>query len=93
MAGAAALQRMKLERRLAFLATLGNTPPSSASSAPSSRRHGLRRPRPTSERGRADRAAAGAPSRHGELGEALVATAVGIGVAIPAVAANTCSSG
>ncbi|MEZ4302172.1 MAG: MotA/TolQ/ExbB proton channel family protein [Polyangiaceae bacterium] len=90
MGGAAALQRMKLERRLAYLGTLGNNAPfiglfgtvigvvqafdalGQAAKAP----------------------VAGAASQMApqavmsSIAEALVATAVGLMVAIPAVAAN-----
>jgi biopolymer transport protein ExbB len=92
MAGASALQRMKLEKRLAFLGTLGNNAPfigllgtvigivgafdelqtQQASLAPSgSGTQGMLAP----------------AAVMGHLSEALVATAVGILVAIPAVAA------
>jgi biopolymer transport protein ExbB len=92
MAGASALQRMKLERRLAFLGTLGNNAPfigllgtvigivgafdelqtQQASLAPAgSGAQGMLAP----------------AAVMGHLSEALVATAVGILVAIPAVAA------
>ena len=89
MAGAAALQRMKLERRLAFLATLGNNAPFiglfgtvigvvMAFDALGQQ-----------AKEAAQTAQQLAPQAvMSSIGEALVATAVGIGVAIPAVAAN-----
>ena len=89
MDGAVAIQRMKLERRLAFLATLGNNAPFvglfgtvigvvMAFDALGQQ---------TSEATTA--AAQLAPQAvMASIGEALVATAVGIAVAIPAVAAN-----
>lgn len=87
MEGAKALQRMKLERRLAFLATLGNNAPFiglfgtvigvvMAFDALGQQKL---------EGGAAQMAPQAVMS---SIGEALVATAVGIGVAIPAVAAN-----
>ncbi len=89
MDGAVAIQRMKLERRLAFLATLGNNAPFvglfgtvigvvMAFDALGQQTSG-------------ETAAAAqlAPQAvMSSIGEALVATAVGIAVAIPAVAAN-----
>ena len=89
MAGATALQRMKLERRLAFLATLGNNAPFiglfgtvigvvMAFDALGQQ-----------AKEAAQTAQQLAPQAvMSSIGEALVATAVGIGVAIPAVAAN-----
>lgn len=88
MAGAAALQRMKLERRLAYLGTLGNNAPfiglfgtvigvMQAFAALGE------------VKGAAANATAMAPQAvMSSIGEALVATAVGLAVAIPAVAAN-----
>jgi biopolymer transport protein ExbB len=87
MEGAKALQRMKLERRLAYLATLGNNAPFiglfgtvigvvMAFDALGQQKL---------EAGSAQLAPQAVMS---SIGEALVATAVGIGVAIPAVAAN-----
>ncbi len=92
MAGAQALQRLKLERRLAFLGTLGNNAPfigllgtvigivgafdelGKASQAPA--------------QGASAAASALAPQAvMTSIAEALVATAVGLVVAIPAVAA------
>ena len=91
MKGAAQLQRMKLERRLVFLGTLGNNAPFiglfgtvigvvMAFDA-------------MGKQTAADMTNAaqsmGAPTAvMSSIAEALVATAVGIGIAIPAVAAN-----
>ncbi len=88
MNGAAAIQRMKLEKRLAFLGTLGNN-------APFIGLFGtvigvmIAFGKLGAEQGTAQGAAQVA-SKDVMLGisEALVATAVGIFVAIPAVAAN-----
>jgi biopolymer transport protein ExbB len=88
MNGAAAIQRMKLEKRLAFLGTLGNN-------APFIGLFGtvigvmIAFGKLGAEQGSAQSAAQVA-SKDVMLGisEALVATAVGIFVAIPAVAAN-----
>lgn len=93
MAGAAALQRMKLEKRLAFLGTLGNNAPfigllgtvigivgafdelAKANTAPV-------------VAGAAQAASQVAPQAvMANIAEALVATAIGLIVAIPAVAA------
>jgi biopolymer transport protein ExbB len=93
MAGAAALQRLKLEKRLAFLGTLGNNAPfigllgtvigivgafdelAKANSAPV-------------VAGAANAASQVAPQAvMANIAEALVATAIGLIVAIPAVAA------
>jgi len=91
MAGALALQRMKLERRLAYLGTLGNNAPfiglfgtvigvigafaalGEAGKTPI---------------GQAASAALAPQAVMSNIAEALVATAVGLVVAIPAVAAN-----
>lgn len=85
MKGAAALQRIKLERRLAFLGTLGNNAPFiglfgtvigivAAFEALGAQTNV------------AAVATAGAPTEvMSAIAEALVATAVGLGVAIPAV--------
>ena len=90
MAGAVALQRMKLERRLAYLGTLGNNAPFiglfgtvigvigafAALGDPAKNPVG-------------QAASAVAPTAvMSNIAEALVATAVGLVVAIPAVAAN-----
>ncbi|MEP7124274.1 MAG: MotA/TolQ/ExbB proton channel family protein [Byssovorax sp.] len=91
MAGAVALQRMKLERRLAYLGTLGNNAPFiglfgtvigviGAFAALGD---------PTKNPAVGQAAAAVAPTAvMTNIAEALVATAVGLVVAIPAVAAN-----
>ncbi|HTJ81326.1 MAG TPA: MotA/TolQ/ExbB proton channel family protein [Polyangiaceae bacterium] len=89
MNGAAALQKIKLEKRLAFLATLGNNAPFiglfgtvigvvMAFDA-------LGQQAKETAQTTAQLAPASVMS---SISEALVATAVGIGVAIPAVAAN-----
>ena len=89
MEGAIAIQKMKLERRLAFLSTLGNNAPFigllgtvigvvMAFDALG---------RQTAEVGAAAQQMA-PQAVMASIGEALVATAVGIAVAIPAVAAN-----
>jgi biopolymer transport protein ExbB len=87
MQGAAALQRMKLERRLAYLGTLGNNAPfiglfgtviGVVQAFEQLGKQGM-----TS----AQSASAGAPQQvMAAIAEALVATAVGLVVAIPAVA-------
>ncbi len=87
MQGAAALQRMKLERRLAFLGTLGNNAPfiglfgtviGVVKAFESLSRQGA---------AAATTASAMAPQEvMAAIAEALVATAVGLAVAIPAVA-------
>jgi biopolymer transport protein ExbB len=88
MAGAQALQRMKLERRLAYLGTLGNN-------APFIGLFGtvigiMEAFSKLGEAGKATTAASSvsAPTEvMNAISEALVATAVGLAVAIPAVAA------
>lgn len=87
MAGAAALQRMKLERRLAFLGTLGNNAPfiglfgtviGVVQAFEALGKQGKQA---------ATQAVAMAPQEvMSAIAEALVATAVGLAVAIPAVA-------
>jgi biopolymer transport protein ExbB len=87
MQGAAALQRMKLERRLAFLGTLGNNAPfiglfgtviGVVQAFEALGRQGA---------GMAQEGAFSAPTEvMAAIAEALVATAVGLLVAIPAVA-------
>ncbi len=87
MAGATALQRMKLERRLAYLGTLGNN-------APFIGLFGtvigiMEAFSKLGEAGKATTAASSvsAPAEvMNSISEALVATAVGLAVAIPAVA-------
>ncbi len=88
MRGAAALQKMKLERRLAFLGTLGNNAPfiglfgtviGVVEAFEQLGKQGM---------DAAKAASAGAPQEvMAAIAEALVATAVGLAVAIPAVAA------
>jgi biopolymer transport protein ExbB len=88
MRGAAALQKMKLERRLAFLGTLGNNAPfiglfgtviGIVQAFEALGRQGMNAAQATS---------AAAPQEvMAAIAEALVATAVGLAVAIPAVAA------
>ena len=88
MRGAAALQKMKLEQRLAFLGTLGNNAPfiglfgtviGIVQAFDALGKQGM---------GNAAAATAAAPTAvMSSIAEALVATAVGLAVAIPAVAA------
>ena len=88
MRGAAALQKMKLEQRLAFLGTLGNNAPfiglfgtviGIVQAFDALGKQGM---------GSAQAATAAAPTAvMSSIAEALVATAVGLAVAIPAVAA------
>jgi biopolymer transport protein ExbB len=88
MRGAAALQKMKLERRLAFLGTLGNNAPfiglfgtviGVVQAFEQLGKQGMNT---------AQAASAAAPQEvMAAIAEALVATAVGLAVAIPAVAA------
>jgi len=85
MQGAAALQRMKLERRLAFLGTLGNNAPFIGLFGTV-----IGVVKAFEELGKqgstvAQTAGAGAPQVMAAIAEALVATAVGLAVAIPAV--------
>jgi biopolymer transport protein ExbB/TolQ len=90
MRGAAALQKMKLERRLAFLGTLGNNAPfiglfgtviGVVQAFEQLGKQGM------ASQG-AQAASAAAPTAvMSAIAEALVATAVGLAVAIPAVAA------
>jgi biopolymer transport protein ExbB/TolQ len=90
MRGAAALQKMKLERRLAFLGTLGNNAPfiglfgtviGVVQAFEQLGKQGM-------GSGPAQAASAAAPTAvMSAIAEALVATAVGLAVAIPAVAA------
>jgi biopolymer transport protein ExbB/TolQ len=90
MRGASALQRLKLERRLAFLGTLGNNAPfiglfgTVIGVVMAFEALG----RETVAQGAAEAAAnLGAPQQvMAAIAEALVATAVGLAVAIPAVA-------
>jgi biopolymer transport protein ExbB len=87
MQGAKALQKMRLERRLAFLGTLGNNAPFigllGTVIGVVAAFEGLAAESPDAAQG-----AAGAPQQvMAGIAEALVATAVGLGVAIPAVIA------
>ena len=91
MAGAAALQRMKLERRLAYLGTLGNNAPfiglfgTVIGVVAAFDELGQSAAQPLAQVA----ASATAPGKvMSHIAEALVATAVGLVVAIPAVAAN-----
>ncbi|HTM45405.1 MAG TPA: MotA/TolQ/ExbB proton channel family protein [Polyangiaceae bacterium] len=89
MQGAMALQRMKLERRLAFLGTLGNNAPFIGLFGTV-----IGVVRAFEELGKQDATAAATQAAQGmapqavmaAIAEALVATAVGLAVAIPAVA-------
>lgn len=90
MAGAVALQRMKLERRLAYLGTLGNNAPFIGLFGTVIGVIGA-----FAALGESAKAPVGAASQAlapqavmSNIAEALVATAVGLVVAIPAVAAN-----
>ena len=87
MAGAAALQRMKLERRLAYLGTLGNNAPFIGLFGTVIGVIGAFDELGGGQDAGARRAAAGAAAVMASIAEALVATAVGLAVAIPAVAA------
>jgi biopolymer transport protein ExbB len=94
MAGAAALQRMKLERRLAYLGTLGNNAPfiglfgtviGVVMAFDALGQAG----RATAAQAAQQAAQSMAPQAvMSSIAEALVATAVGLAVAIPAVASN-----
>jgi biopolymer transport protein ExbB len=91
MAGAAALQRMKLEKRLAYLATVGNNAPfiglfgTVIGVVGAFKALGEQADIPAAE---AAQMAMAPQAVMSSISEALVATAVGIAVAIPAVAAN-----
>ena len=90
MEGAAALQRMKLERRLAYLATLGNNAPFIGLFGTVIGVIGAFKALDAETTKVAADAAGQMANKQvmGAIAEALVATAVGIAVAIPAVAAN-----
>jgi biopolymer transport protein ExbB len=93
MEGAAALQRMKLERRLAYLATVGNNAPFIGLFGTVIGIVGAFKALGDQARAQVGTAAQAAQALApaevmGAISEALVATAVGIAVAIPAVAAN-----
>ncbi|WP_437283176.1 MotA/TolQ/ExbB proton channel family protein [Sorangium sp. So ce375] len=91
MAGAAALQRMKLERRLAYLGTLGNNAPfiglfgTVIGVVGAFDALGQAAKTPVAQ---ATSQAMAPQAVMSSIAEALVATAVGLAVAIPAVAAN-----
>jgi biopolymer transport protein ExbB len=91
MEGAAALQRMKLERRLVYLATLGNNAPfiglfgTVIGIIGAFKALGDQATATVTDTAQQALAPAAVMSH---LSEALVATAVGIAIAIPAVAAN-----
>ncbi|WP_437683784.1 MotA/TolQ/ExbB proton channel family protein [Sorangium sp. So ce131] len=91
MAGAAALQRMKLERRLAYLGTLGNNAPFIGLFGTVIGVVGAFDALGQAAKTPAAQAASQAMAPQAvmsSIAEALVATAVGLAVAIPAVAAN-----
>lgn len=91
MAGALALQRMKLERRLAYLGTLGNNAPfiglfgTVIGVVGAFAALGEAAKTPLAQ---ANSQALAPQAVMSSIAEALVATAVGLAVAIPAVAAN-----
>jgi biopolymer transport protein ExbB len=94
MAGASALQKLKLERRLAFLGTLGNNAPfigllgTVIGIVGAFEELGKAAPPPAAGAAAAAAASQLAPQAvMTNIAEALVATAVGLIVAIPAVAA------
>ncbi len=93
MAGAMALQRMKLERRLAFLGTLGNNAPfiglfGTVIGVVEAFEQLGKQGSATAANAAQAAASVGAPQEvMAAIAEALVATAVGLVVAIPAVAA------
>ncbi len=92
MAGAAALQRMKLERRLAYLGTLGNNAPfiglfgTVIGVVQAFAALGEAAKTPVTGAGASAQMAPQAVMS--SIGEALIATAIGLAVAIPAVAFN-----
>ncbi len=94
MEGASQLQRMKLEQRLTYLATLGNNAPfiglfgTVIGIIGAFKALGEQAKIPAAEIGQAAQAALAPQAVMSSLSEALVATAIGIGIAIPAVAAN-----
>jgi biopolymer transport protein ExbB len=91
MAGAAALQRMKLEKRLAYLGTLGNNAPfiglfgTVIGVVGAFEALGAAAKAPVANQAASQLAPQAVMS---SIAEALVATAVGLAVAIPAVASN-----
>jgi len=84
MAGATALQRMRLERRLAYLGTLGNNAPLIGLFGTVI---GIVQAFDKLGKAGANVAAGAQTDVMGSIAEALVATAIGLAVAIPAVAA------
>ncbi len=91
MAGAAALQRMKLEKRLAYLATLGNNAPFIGLFGTVIGIVGAFEALGKTAQESITEIAAQPVAPQAvmtSIAEALVATAIGIGIAIPAVAAN-----
>jgi biopolymer transport protein ExbB len=94
MTGAAALQRMKLEKRLAYLGTLGNNAPFIGLFGTVIGVIGAFEALGAAAKQPAAQAASQAASQlapqavMSSIAEALVATAIGLAVAIPAVASN-----
>jgi biopolymer transport protein ExbB len=94
MAGATALQRMRLERRLAYLGTLGNNAPfiglfgTVIGVVQAFAALGEAAKQPVAAAGAAAASQLAPQAVMSSIAEALVATAVGLAVAIPAVAAN-----
>jgi biopolymer transport protein ExbB len=93
MAGASALQRMKLEKRLAFLGTLGNNAPfiglfgTVIGIVQAFDELGKTAPKPAAQAAQNAQALLPQAGVMAAIAEALVATAIGLAVAIPAVAA------
>jgi biopolymer transport protein ExbB len=94
MAGAAALQKMKLERRLAYLGTLGNNAPfiglfgTVIGVVGAFDALGQAAKQPVAQAAGAAASQMAPQAVMSSIAEALVATAVGLAVAIPAVASN-----
>lgn len=93
MEGAKALQRMKLEKRLAYLSTLGNNAPfiglfGTVIGVVSAFKALGDNQEKAADAANAATAAMAPATVMSAISEALVATAVGIAIAIPAVAAN-----
>ena len=95
MSGAAALQRMKLEKRLAYLGTLGNNAPfiglfgTVIGVIGAFEALGAAAKQPAAATAASQAASQLAPQAvMSSIAEALVATAIGLAVAIPAVASN-----